>query len=87
MTKLTRSLIAAACLTGAAVLAAPTAGASPGHTTCKDLGALVAGEAHDQTVGVENRSLPPGSVDDLIHTVQVGGEFLGEPVPAFCQPR
>jgi hypothetical protein len=83
----TRSLISATALSAIALATAHTADATPGHTTCKDLGALVASEAHAQTIADENRSLPPGTIDDLIHTVQVGGEFQGEPVPAFCQPK
>ena len=62
-------------------------GAVPGHTSCKDLGALVASEAQAGTVGAENRSLPHGTVDDLIHAVQVGGTFGDEVVPPFCTPK
>ena len=34
-----------------------------------------------------NRSLPHGTVDDLIAVVQVGGTFGGEVVPPFCTPK
>ena len=87
MNTLTRSLISATALTAIALATASTVGATRGHTSCKDLGALVASEARAGTVGEENRSLPHGTVDDLIHIVQVGGEFEGETVPAFCQPK
>jgi hypothetical protein len=85
MTTLIRALAIGAALTATAVVTAPAAGAVPGHTSCKDLGALVASEAQARTIAEENRSLPHGTIDDLIHVVQVGGEFFGEPVPAFCQ--
>jgi hypothetical protein len=85
--KVTCGLIAAAAITVVGTVSATPAGATPGHTSCKGLGALVASEAQAGTVGEENRSLPHGSVDDLIHAVQVGGEFFGEPIPAFCQPK
>jgi hypothetical protein len=87
MTTITRSLIFAAALSGITLATAQTAGAAPQHTSCKELGALVASEARAGTVGEENRSLPPGTIDDLIHTVQVGGDFEGEQVPAFCEPK
>ena len=87
MTTFIRSVICAATLTLVSLATATTANAASGHTSCKDLGALVASEAGAGTVGEENRSLPHGTVDDLIHIVQVGGEFEGEPVPAFCQPK
>jgi hypothetical protein len=82
-----RILVVAAGLTVAAMAAASPSGAVPGHTSCKDLGALVAGEAQAGTVGAENRSLPHGTVDDLVHVVQVGGTFGGEVVPPFCTPK
>lgn len=85
MTTFIRTLAVTATLTATAIVSAPAAGATPGHTSCKELGALVASEAHAHTIAEENRSLPPGAIDDLIHVVQVGGEFFGEPVPAFCQ--
>jgi hypothetical protein len=87
MITLTRSLICATTLTVVALATATTASATPGHTSCRDLGALVAGEAQAGTIDDENRALPHGTIDNLIHTVQVGGEFEGEPVPAFCQPK
>jgi hypothetical protein len=78
-------LVVTAGLALAAVATASPSGAAPRHTSCKNLGALVASEAQAGTIGAENRSLPHGTVDDLLHAVQVGGEFFGEPVPAFCQ--
>jgi hypothetical protein len=87
MTTFIRSVICTATLTVVALATANTVGATPSHTSCKELGALVASEARAGTVGVENRSLPHGTVDDLIHIVQVGGELEGETVPAFCQPK
>ena len=85
--KITRSIIATAAITLTALAAATPAGATPSHTSCRGLGALVASEAQAGTVGTENRSLPHGSADDLIHAVQVGGEIYGESIPAFCQPK
>jgi hypothetical protein len=87
MTKLTRTLVLVTGLTGTVILTASPAGATPGRRSCKDLGALIASEAHAGTIGDENRSLPHGSLDDLIHAVQVGGEFFGETIPAFCRTR
>jgi hypothetical protein len=87
MTTTTRTLICIAAASAITFATGGIAGASPGHTSCKDLGVLVANEARAGTVGEENRSLSHGTVDDLIHTVQVGGEFEGEQVPAFCQPK
>lgn len=76
-----------ATLVTTTVIATPAAGATPGHTSCKPMGALVAEEARAGTVGQENQSLPHGTVDDLVHVVQVGGVFFGETVPAFCEPK
>ena len=83
--KINRALVAGAAFLATLCLSAPAADAAPRHTSCKELGALVASEAREGTVGEENRSVPHGTVDDLIHVVQVGGNFLGEPVPAFCE--
>jgi hypothetical protein len=85
--KITRVLIVSATITALPALSATPAGARPGHTSCQDLGALVASEARAGTIGEENSSLPRGSVDDLLHAVQVGGTYFGEPIPAFCQPK
>ena len=82
-----RALLVTAGLTIATIATASPSGAVPGHTSCKDLGALVASEAQAGTVGTENRSLPHGTVDDLIAIVQVGGTLGGEVVPPFCVPR
>jgi hypothetical protein len=79
-----RTAVVTAGLTVAAIATASPSGAVPGHTSCKDLGSLVASEAHAGTIGAENRSLPHGSVDDLIAVVQVGGTFGDEVVPPFC---
>jgi hypothetical protein len=80
-------LVVTAGLTLAAVATASPSGAVQRHTSCKDLGALVASEAQAGTIGAENRSLPHGTVDDLLHTVQVGGAFGDEVVPPFCTPK
>jgi hypothetical protein len=85
MTVFTRVLTGTAGLAAIVLIAASTAHAALSHTSCKELGALVASEARAGTIGEENRALPRGSVDDLIHIVQVGGDFEGEAVPAFCQ--
>ena len=82
-----RALLVSAALAAAAIATATPSGAVPGHTSCKDLGAPVASEAHAGTVGEENRSLPHGTVDDLIHAVQVGGTFGDETIPPFCTPK
>ena len=82
-----QTLVVTAGLTVAAIATASPSGAVPGHTSCKDLGALVASEAQAGTVGAENRSLPHGTVDDLVHAVQVGGTFGDEVVPPFCTPK
>jgi hypothetical protein len=82
-----RMLVVTAGVTFAAVATASPSGAAPRHTSCKDLGALVASEAHAGTIGAENRSLPHGTVDDLLHTVQVGGTWGDEVVPPFCTPK
>lgn len=82
-----RALLTSAGLAAAAIATASPSGAVPGHTSCKDLGALVASEAQAGTVGAENRSLPHGTVDDLIAIVQVGGTFGDEVVPPFCTPK
>ena len=89
MTNIVRNLAIAAGVTAAAITAVPpaTAGATPSHRSCRGLGALAAEEGRNHITGEENPSLPHGSVDDLIHVVQIGGDFLGEPVPAFCDPR
>jgi hypothetical protein len=82
-----RVLVVTAGFTVAAIAPASPSGAVPGHTSCKGLGALVASEAQAGTVGAENRSLPHGTVDDLIAVVQVGGTFGDEVVPPFCTPK
>jgi hypothetical protein len=82
-----RALVATAGITVGAIAAAAPSGAAPGHTSCKELGALVTSEAQAGTIGPENRSLPPGTVDDLIAIVQVGGTFGDEIVPPFCTPK
>ena len=80
-------VLVVAGLAAAPLLTGPTAAAAPGHASCKNLGALVASEAHDQSIADEIQSLPRGAQDDLIQAVQIGGVFFGEPVPAFCQPK
>jgi hypothetical protein len=82
-----RTLVVTAGFTVAAIATASPSGAVPGHTSCKDLGALVASEAHAGTIAAENRSLPHGTLDDLIAIVQVGGTFGDEVVPPFCTPK
>jgi hypothetical protein len=82
-----RTLAVAACLSAGAIATAPASGAAPGHESCKAYGALVASEAHDGTLVPELKSLPRGTVDDLIAIVQVGGTFGGEAVPPFCEPK
>ena len=82
-----RIAVMTAGMTVAAFATASPSGAVPAHTSCKNLGALVASEAHAGTVGEENRSLPHGTVDDLIHAVQVGGNFGDETIPPFCTPK
>jgi hypothetical protein len=82
-----RALLVTGGLTVAAIATASPSGAVPGHRSCKDLGALVASEAHAGTIGAEQRALPHGTADDLIAIVQVGGDFGGEVVPPFCVPK
>ena len=82
-----RVLVVTAGLTLAAVATASPSSAASRHTSCRDLGALVASEAHAGTIGAENRSLPHGTVDDLLHTVQLGGTFGDEVIPPFCTPK
>jgi hypothetical protein len=85
--RLIRITLVSAAIAAGAVVTAPTAHAVPGHTSCRDLGALTVSEAQDQTLAPELRSIPPGSVDDLIALVQTGGELDGETIPRFCEPK
>ena len=80
----TRVLVMGAGLTVAAMVTAPVASATPGHTSCRAYGALTVSEAHDKTLASELLTLPHGTVDDLVAVVQVGGTFAGNTVPAFC---
>ncbi len=67
------------------LLASPTvADAHAGHTSCRDFGQLVASEAQAKVLADEMRSLTPGTVDDVVRVIHLGGQLDGEEVPAFC---
>jgi hypothetical protein len=84
---------AARIVAGAAILglvptlAASSASAAPRHTSCRALGEATAAEARDHAVAPEILTFAPGSVDDLLALVQVGGSFEGEVVEPLCLPR
>jgi hypothetical protein len=88
-----RAVPAARIVAGAAViglvptLAAGTASAAPRHTSCRALGATTAAEAKEHAVAPEILTFAPGSVDDLLALVQLGGTFEGEVVEPLCTPR
>ncbi len=79
-----RALLVAAGLAAAIIAMASPSGAVPGHTSCKGYGQLNASEAQAGTLVPELRSLPRGTLDDLIAVVQVGGTFGDEVIPPFC---
>ncbi|MFN2419329.1 MAG: hypothetical protein ABR593_10455 [Candidatus Limnocylindria bacterium] len=85
--KTTRALTLTATLAMGSLLTGGTAHAAAGHTTCRDLGATTAAEAREHLVAPEIRDFAPGSVDDLIALVQLGGTFGGETVDPLCQPK
>lgn len=51
------------------------------------LGATTAAEARDHAAASESLAFAPGSVDDLIALVQLGGTFEGEIVEPLCVPK
>lgn len=82
-----RIAVAAIVVGLAPLLAADTASAATGHTSCRTLGATTAAEARDHAVAPEILAFAPGSVDDLIALVQLGGTFDGEVVEPLCLPK
>ncbi len=87
MTRFTRLAMAGVAIAAGAITTAPAASAVPGHTSCRDLGALTVSEAQAHTLAPEIRSLPPGSVNDLVALIQVGGVLDAQTIPPFCQPK
>ena len=86
--KLIARVLAAVAVIGLApCLSADGASAAPGHTSCRALGATTAAEARDHAVAPEILAFAPGSVDDLIALVQLGGTFEGEIVEPLCVPK
>lgn len=82
-----RALAAVAVIGLVPALAAHAASAAPGHTSCRALGATTAAEARDHAVAPEILAFAPGSVDDLIALVQLGGTFEAEIVEGLCVPK
>lgn len=85
--RLTRSLVIAVAMTAWFIAGWGTAGAVPGHTSCKGFGGATAEAAHTGVLVPEIRSLAPGFVDDVIALVQVGGEVDGVTVAPLCTPK
>jgi hypothetical protein len=82
-----RALVVAATLALPTALGAGTASAASGHTSCRALGATSASEAREGILAPEIQLFAPGSVDDLIALVQLGGTFEGEIVDPLCTPK
>lgn len=82
-----RALAAVAVIGLVATLAADGASAAPGHTSCRGLGTTTAAEGKDHAVAPEILAFAPGSVNDLIALVQLGGTFEGEIVEPLCVPK
>ena len=77
-------IIAAATVAVSTIALGGTAGAVPGHTSCRGLGQHNAGEAQTGVLVDEVHYFGPGNIDDVVALVQIGGTFGDEVVPALC---
>jgi hypothetical protein len=82
-----RVLALATTLAVPMVVGADVAAAAPGHTSCRSLGQTNASEAQAHVLASEILAFAPGSVDDLVALVQLGGTFDGEVVEPLCTPK